>query len=351
MVHAAVLAAPCGRADMGPVGGLVASPADLDLQHLAVFGAGEHAQLQTTLRALRGTDLDRRHALGQVRQYRAAVSCRTGPLPSAGGLQFGAALPFASALAALALAAEHALLQIANLRLSQRQFGDRRRFALGRRRLQPIEKTPVVPFMLSMASNAAIKLGMPVARIHDSLDVLLFGQRHRHCRKWHRLRICWHRTGSRLALRRTQAPHGTERNSLCSAILALPLRRVHRMFTGLPVGALLFPGLDIYKFPCGCSLPRQSHFRQACLQKTQAMAGIGTLRRVNRQCSRPPAAQPGSPGRRASNSLATASYPAATRSNAASACGRPISCSPAGQRPLAWKPAGRLRPGRPAKVA
>lgn len=54
---------------------------DLDLQDLAVLGAGKHTQLQTTLRTLRRIELDTLAALGQSGLHRPTMSCAAGPLP------------------------------------------------------------------------------------------------------------------------------------------------------------------------------------------------------------------------------------------------------------------------------
>ena len=98
-------------------------------------------------------------------QHRASVPHCAGPLPSGCTLKGCATLPFAVALAAFALAPEHALLQITYLRLSQPQFGNQQRFALGRLHLEPVKKAPVLLLVTGLAGNAAIKLATPICRI------------------------------------------------------------------------------------------------------------------------------------------------------------------------------------------
>jgi hypothetical protein len=134
--HAAARAARsiAPSADHAPVG------LDLDLEHLAVLGAGEQVQSEAALRTPWLVDLDELAALGQVRQHRATVPGGAATLPSAQMSARCPALALAGALGALALAAEHALLEITDLGVRKLQLADQRRLAPGAVLLEPIEE-------------------------------------------------------------------------------------------------------------------------------------------------------------------------------------------------------------------
>ena len=78
----------------------------------------------------------------------------------------------------------------------------------------------------------------------------------------------------------------------------------------------------------------------------ESAAAAARVRRVDRARDRRAQAD----GLIVSTSCAARSYAYARHSNAASPCGRPISCKPIGS-PSALKPAGTLMHGKPAKVA
>jgi len=175
--------------------GSITSPADhapvglnLDLQHLAVLSAGEIFQRLAAVRALRRVELNELGVLGQVRQHRASMTRRTAPLASGCTRSRGLGLLLVPALAALALASKHALLQIADLCLRQFQFTAQRRFALPSPLLQLAQHPLISAFTPLRSRHRSCVQALPALGIHHKLDVLLLGQRHEHCGKRRRLR-------------------------------------------------------------------------------------------------------------------------------------------------------------------
>lgn len=197
---------------------------DLDLQDFAVLGAGKHAQLQTTLRTLRHIELDALAAPGQSGLHRPTVSCAAGPLPPGRPCQARMRRAFADASAALGLAAEHALLEIADLRVRHLQLGDQHRLALGAVFLELIEKAPVASFPAGVTRDPPVKLRTPVGDVHDQLDVLRLGQRHRRRLEWHRDSAHRVDIGFGQAWRQRHALNGSEEGRMCPAIPEVSLR-------------------------------------------------------------------------------------------------------------------------------
>ena len=99
-------------ADHAPVG------LDLDLHHLAVFSTGEGAEAQTAIRTSGCVNLDELVARGQVRLHRASVTPCAALMPPRCTRNQRLHHLLTAALAALALAAKHALLQSTQLRVS-----------------------------------------------------------------------------------------------------------------------------------------------------------------------------------------------------------------------------------------
>lgn len=108
-------------ADHAPIG------LDLKLHHLRVLRAGERAQAQPALGACRADQLDNLHVRGQVRMHLATMpglAKLVAPRPAR-----HRRLRFVGAFAALALASEHALLQVPDLCLRHLQLAAQGRFA------------------------------------------------------------------------------------------------------------------------------------------------------------------------------------------------------------------------------
>lgn len=206
-------------ADHAPIG------LDLKLYHLRVFGAGERAQAQPAFRACRADQLDDLHVRGQVRMHLATMpglATLVSPRPAR-----HRRLRFVGALAALALAPEHALLQITNLRLRHLQFAAQGRLA----QCGLIQGPTVFEFGPAQTQSGSVMAGLPVVGLRHQLDMFLFGERHAHGGKRHRLGDdCVYAT-FKIARHRAHAANRNGKSFLCPAISALRQKRVHRMFT------------------------------------------------------------------------------------------------------------------------
>ena len=225
-----------------PATGSIAPPADhasigldFDLQHFTVFGAGQDAQLQAAPRTLRRVELDHLDALRQVCQHRATMTRRAALMPSWDRRTQPTRLLLAAALAALALAAEHALLKISDLCLRNPQLCAQHRLALRGLLLELAQYPPVALIAPARAFNRSLMQALPAAGLHDQPDMLLLGQRHIGGGERYRLCIARRRWARFHNARRHR--HGQNRSGkrqLCPAGLALPDERVHRMFTNGP---------------------------------------------------------------------------------------------------------------------
>ena len=205
--HAAALAAGSvtAAADQATIG------LDLDLQYLAVLGAGEFGQRLTTRRALRRVKPDGLDTFGQMSQHLAPVAWCTAALSAAGRLESGLGPEFAGAFAALALAAKQTLLQITDLGMRLVELSKKRRLALPGRFLRQRQcrvprrlallgvlaqfhhESPGAVLELLQAPHRSLMQRLPTPGLHHQLDVLQLGQPHVHLGKRRRARPAYRR--------------------------------------------------------------------------------------------------------------------------------------------------------------